>query len=203
MSVGSWKDIDKAASLLKAGEIVTFPTETVYGIGCVYNDEAAFKKLVNLKKRPLNKPFSVMADCLNTALPFLDISPRVEAMLKHFLPGELTFLLKAKKDLPDFVTLGTNVLGLRVPDSQEVQTLLSKVGSPCLVTSANISGEPTSKTFEELDPVFLENTFVIRGPCVSLLPSTIIDLSKEKPLLIRQGKVTFDDILSYWNALSD
>ena len=203
MSVGSWKDIDKAASLLKAGEIVTFPTETVYGIGCVYNDEAAFKKLVNLKKRPPNKPFSMMADCLNTALPFLDISPRVEAMLKHFLPGELTFLLKAKKDLPDFVTLGTNVLGLRVPDSQEVQTLLSKVGSPCLVTSANISGKPTSKTFEELDPVFLENTFVIRGPCVSLLPSTIIDLSKEKPLLIRQGKVTFDDILSYWNALSD
>lgn len=203
MSVGSWKDIDQAASLLKTGEIVTFPTETVYGIGCIYNDEAAFKKLVDLKKRPPNKPFSMMADSLGTALSFLDVSPRVEAMLKHFLPGELTFLLKAKKDLPSFVTLGTNVLGLRVPDSQEVQALLSKVGAPCLVTSANISGKPTSKTFEELDPLFLEDTFVIRGTCVSLLPSTIIDLSKEKPLLIRQGKVSFDDILSYWSSLND
>lgn len=202
MSVGSWKDIEKAASLLKGGKIVTFPTETVYGIGCIYNDETAFKELVNLKKRPPNKPFSMMADSLARVLPFLDITPRVKAMLEHFLPGEFTFLLKAKKDLPSFVTLGTNVLGLRVPDSIEVQNLLAEVGAPCLVTSANISGKPTSKTFEELDSVFLENTFVIRGSCVSLLPSTIIDLTKEKPLLIRQGKVTFDEILSYWNSLS-
>ncbi len=203
MSVGSWKDVSKAAALLKEGKIVTFPTETVYGIGCLYNDERAFEELVSLKKRPPNKPFSMMTDSLKNALPFLDITPRVKEVLEHFLPGEWTFLLKAKKDLPSFVTLGTNVIGLRVPDSHDVQNLLREVGAPCLVTSANISGQATSKTFEDLDPVFLENTFVIRGTCVSLLPSTIVDLTKEKPLLIRQGKVSFEEVLSFWNSLSD
>lgn len=202
-NVGTWKDAPLAAKMLQEGKVVTFPTETVYGVGVVFDNESAFKDLVALKKRPPSKPFSMMCDSLSRAEPYLDIDSKEKKMLAHFLPGELTFLLKAKKNLPSFVTLGTNVLGLRVPASEEVASMLSMVGKPCLVTSANISGEPTAKTFEELDPSFFEKTFVIRGECVSHLASTIVDLTKKEPVLVRQGKVPFADIVSYWNSLSD
>lgn len=202
-NIGTWKDAPLAAKLLQEGEVVTFPTETVYGVGVVFDSESAFKDLVALKKRPPNKPFSMMCDSLARAEPYLDIGSKERKTLAFFLPGELTFLLKAKKNLPSFVTLGTNVLGLRVPANEEVTSMLSMVGKPCLVTSANISGEPTAKTFEELDSSFLDKTFVIRGECVSHLASTIVDLTGNEPLLIRQGKVPFSDIVSYWNSLSD
>lgn len=202
-NIGTWEDAPVAAKLLSEGKVVTFPTETVYGVGVVFDNESAFKDLVALKKRPPNKPFSMMCDSLERAEPFLDIGPKERKTLAHFLPGELTFLLRAKKNLPSFVTLGTNILGLRVPDSEEVISLLSMVGKPCLVTSANISGEPTAKTFEELGSSFLEKTFVIRGECVSHLASTIVDLTGSEPFLIRQGKVPFLDIVSYWNSLSE
>lgn len=197
----TWNDAAKAADALKKGELATFPTETVYGIGCVFDSKEAFEKLVAFKKRPPNKPFAMMAASLEMALPYLDPSPKAFALMKHFLPGELTVLLQAKKDLPEFVTLGTGVIGLRVPASAEVQKLISAVGKPCLVTSANISGEPTARTFEELSPSFKEGTVCIEGNCVSEIASTIVLATGEELKLIRQGALPFESLTSFWDAL--
>lgn len=199
--IASWDDYKKAAKALLDGELVTFPAETVYGVGCVYDNEAAFQKMVALKKRPSNKPFAMMCDSLESAQKYLDCSADILALLKKFLPGEFTFLIKGSNDLPAHVTLGTGIMGLRVPDSKPVRKMLQAVGKGCLVTSANISGQPTAKEFEELDKVFLGDTFLIRGECVSLLPSTIIDLSKDEPILLRQGKMPFAPVQDYWRSL--
>ncbi len=196
--MNDWNDYKEAANELKNGRLVTFPTETVYGVGCVFDDEAAYKSLVELKKRPPNKPISMMSDSLETVMPYLDSSDKVLAVLKRFLPGEYTFLLKSKPDLYSWVTLDTGVLGLRVPASEEVRKMLREVGKPALVTSANISGEPTARRYQDLSPVFLEKTFVIDGECVSQVASTIIDLSNGDPRLIRQGQASFEDVLEYW-----
>lgn len=196
--MNDWKDYKEAADELKKGKLVTFPTETVYGVGCIFDDEMAYKSLVELKKRPPNKPISMMADSIETVKSYLDCSDKAFAVLSRFLPGEYTFLLKAKPDLYPWVTLNTGVLGLRVPASEEVRKMLREVGKPALVTSANISGEPTARRYEDLSPVFLEKTFVIDGECVSQVASTIVDLSSDDPKLIRQGNASFEEVLAYW-----
>lgn len=201
MAIGSWIDIKEAKKELKAGKIITFPTETVYGIGCIFDNEAAFKHLVSLKKRPPNKPFAMMGDSLDSVLPYLEPSKKALSLMKEFLPGELTVLIKAKEDLPTHVTLGTNIAGLRIPNSPLVRELIKGVGKPLLVTSANISGEKTATKFEDLNPIFIENTFIIKGECVSLLPSTIVDATGDTLKLIREGSLPFSKLKKYWENI--
>lgn len=198
------KDIDIAANVLRNGEILAFPTETVYGVGAVYDNEEAFKKLVNLKKRPPNKPIALMCTSVEEALNYVSVSEKAKKVMERFLPGELTVLVNAKKDLPNWVTLGTDVIGIRVPDSNYIQSLFKKVGKPCLVTSANRSGEPTSREYEEVVSIFDgECAGIVKGKCVSLTPSTIVNLtSDDKISLVRNGPIPFEKIESYWRSLS-
>src|SRR5574344_949730 len=194
------KDIDIAAKVLRNGEILVFPTETVYGIGVVFDSPSAFEHLVQTKKRPPSKPFALMCSSLKQAYQYIDVDSKAKAVMEAFLPGELTVLVHAKKDLPTHVTLGTGIIGIRVPASEYVQKLIAKVGKPCLVTSANISGQPTSTSYEEVLPIFDGLVGgIVEGKCTSLLASTIVDLTDETTIkLVRQGKIPFEDLEKTW-----
>jgi L-threonylcarbamoyladenylate synthase len=197
------KDIEISAKVLQNGEILAFPTETVYGVGVVYDNENAFKKLVNLKKRPPNKPFALMCSSMKQAFEYIDVSKKAKAVMDKFLPGELTVLVHAKKDLPEWVTLGTGIIGIRVPDSPFVDGLIEKVGKPCLVTSANRSGEPTSRFYDEVLKIFdNEVGGIVKGECCSLTPTTIVNLTKDDEIsLVREGPIPFEQIESYWRSI--
>jgi L-threonylcarbamoyladenylate synthase len=197
------KDIEISAKVLQNGEILAFPTETVYGVGVVYDNENAFKKLVNLKKRPPNKPFALMCSSMKQAFEYIDVSEKAKAVMDKFLPGELTVLVHAKKDLPEWVTLGTGIIGIRVPDSPFVDGLIEKVGKPCLVTSANRSGEPTSRFYDEVLKIFdNEVGGIVKGECCSLTPTTIVNLTKDDEIsLVREGPIPFEQIESYWRSI--
>lgn len=194
------KDVEKAAKVLQKGEILAFPTETVYGVGVVYDSEVAFKSLVNLKKRPPNKPFQLMCSSLEQAMKHVEAGPKALAIMKEFLPGELTVLVHSKAGLPEQVTLGTGVVGIRVPASDFVQKMIGLVGKPCLVTSANRSGEPTSTKYEEVLKVFDgEVGGIVKGECTSLVASTIVDVTSENEIkLIREGPIPFAKLLEAW-----
>lgn len=195
-------EIDRAADFLKQGEVVVFPTETVFGIGVVYDDEDSFKALVNAKHRSPDKPFTLMCHSVEEALSHSETDEKIASVFKKFLPGELTILVKAKNNLPEWVTLGTGILGIRVPDSLLVNELLSKVGKPCLVTSANISGQKTVVSAQEALQVFGDEiAAALIGHPSSNVPSTIIDLTGEEPKLVRQGALSFDTIVDYWRSL--
>lgn len=193
-------EYQKAAECLLAGNVVCFPTETVYGIGVIYDKKASFDALVAAKHRAPDKPFALMCSSFDMAKEYIDVSPKLLKVMEHFLPGEVTFLVKAKQNLPDWVTLGTGIIGIRVPNSPFVQSLIGNVGKPCLVTSANISGEPTSTSFEETYQVFHGAVpAIVRGTCKSLKASTIIDVSNEKEVkLIREGSLPYQTVLDYW-----
>ena len=197
------KQLKIAANSLLNGGVVCFPTETVYGIGVIYDDKGAFEALVKAKKRPPEKPFALMCSSLEMAKPCLGCSNKVLAFIEHFLPGEVTFLVKASSSLPEWVTLGTGVVGLRIPDFQLAQSLIEKVGKPCLVTSANISGLPTSTSFSQTKKVFDGVAdAIVEGKCVSQVASTIVDVSDETSVkLIREGSLKFESILAYWRTL--
>jgi L-threonylcarbamoyladenylate synthase len=194
------KNVDECAKILRDGEILVFPTETVYGVGVVYDSKVAFEKLVTLKRRPPNKPFALMCSSLRQAFDYIVVGPKAKAVMNAFLPGELTVLVHSKKDLPEHVTLGTGVIGIRVPDSKFVCEMISKVGKPCLVTSANRSGEPTSTKYDEVMKIFDgEVGGIVKGECVSLIPSTIVSLTSEDKIeLVREGPISFDKIKAVW-----
>jgi L-threonylcarbamoyladenylate synthase len=196
-------DVDNAAKVLQNEEVLAFPTETVYGVGVIYDSEVAFKRLVNLKKRPPNKPFALMCSSLKQALSYVDVTPKAKAIMEKFLPGEITVLVHSKLDLPEWVTLGTGVIGIRVPDSKFIKDLFNKVGKPCLVTSANRSGEPTSRYYEEVLKIFDgEVGGIVKGKCESLVPTTIVNLTSEDTItLVREGPIPFKTIEDYWRSL--
>ncbi len=190
-----WKNVDEAAELLKQGELVCFPTETVYGIGAISNSEEAFKKLVNAKRRPPEKPFTLMCSSLGEAAKYCEIDVRSLSVMKAFMPGQITVLLPARKGLEHWLTLGTPLIGIRVPDSEEVLELIEKAGAPLLVPSANRSGDPTSTTFEETFKTFKDEAYIIKGECRSQVASTIVKMEPGSGIsLVRQGAIPFEDI---------
>ncbi len=196
-------EIENAAEIVRNGEILAFPTETVYGLGCIFDNESAFKRMVEIKRRPPNKPFSLMCSSLSEAFSYCSADDKAKKVMERFLPGELTVLVRAREGLPNWVTLGTEVIGIRVPDDEYIRSLFKTIGKPCLVTSANRSGEATSRYYEEVVSSFDgECAGIVKGECVSLTPSTIIDLSKDDSLtLIRKGPIPFEKIDEYWRNL--
>lgn len=193
-------EIEKAAQVLKEGGVLVFPTETVYGIGTVYDNPDSYHALMLAKRRPSDKPFTLMCSSVKEALGFLEAPKLVQKTLEQFLPGELTVLVKAKREVtPEWVDFGTGVIGIRVPASNFVSRLIRSVGKPCLVTSANISSYPPAKTFEEAKAYFSEVADgIVDGLCLSMIPSTIVDLTGDEPKLVREGPLPFPVIENFW-----
>ena len=197
-----WKNAEEAAELLKKGELVCFPTETVYGIGAIASSEAAFEKLVQAKRRPPMKPFTLMCSSLGQAAEYCEVDVRSLAVMKRYMPGQITVLVPARKNLASWITLGTPLIGIRVPDSQNVLDLIEKVGCPLLVPSANRSGDPTASTFEEAFAAFKDEANFIKGECTSHQASTIVKMEPGFGIsLVREGPIPFSEIKeTYDNA---
>ena len=192
---------DLAVESLKAGEVVAFPTETVFGLGVIASKKEAYEKLVKVKERTPGKPFTLMCSSISMAVRYAEIDVRIASIMKAFFPGELTLLLKARKGLPEWVTLGTGVVGIRVPNDKNLLNLIEKVGEPLLVPSANKSNNPPEVTYEGVKRVFNgEIALILKGNCKSKTPSTIADLCSNKPVAIRQGTLSIDDIIAVWNS---
>lgn len=194
------EQIKEAAEILKAGELLAFPTETVYGLGAISNSKEAFEKLVQVKKRPPEKPFTLMCGSLPQAFEYCHLDKAAKAVMEAFMPGEITVLVKAKEGLPPWITLGSETIGIRVPDSKYVSALIKEVGCPLLVPSANKSGEPTSNSFEMSKEAFDgEIARIVMGQCLSKKASTIVNLSKAGEIsLVREGPIPFDIIKHCW-----
>ena len=190
----TWNETKSAAAKIREGAIVVFPTETVYGIGCLPN-QACAEKLAQAKGRPDGKPFTLMCATLTQVAQYCEIDCGIVAAAQAFMPGEVTFLLKARKGIDPSIDLGTGVVGVRVPNSDEVRAMIEEVGSPLLVSSANLSGEKPAASFDEAKSYFSNRVdAIVEGVCVSSVPSTIVDFAKGAPKLIREGSVPFEII---------
>ena len=196
-----WSEKEEAVEALKQGEVVLFPTETVYGIACLCSNEEAYERMKEAKSRPENKPFTLMCSDIASIVAYCQIDVGVAEAMKAFMPGEVTFLLKARAGIPHCIDLGTGVVGVRIPNSKEVIDLIERVGEPLLVSSANFSGEKAASDYMTALSYFDGRAYaIIKGDCVSLTPSTIVDMSKQGDIrLIRQGNVPFENIAKIYN----
>lgn len=195
-------EVREASNILKEGGLVAFPTETVYGIGCVATSEEAFLKLVKAKNRRPDQPFTLMCSSIEEALGYIDVTPSILRVMNTFMPGPLTVLVKPVPNLPYWIGLGSEYIGIRIPDSELVLDLIKYTEAPLLVPSANKTGEKTSTEFEEVKSVFFgEIEAIIQGECRQKSASTIVMFEPNgNTRLIREGAISLDDIKTVYNG---
>lgn len=187
------KAIKMAVQLLKAGGLVAFPTDTVYGVGAYAFLPQAVERIYHVKGRPLNRPIPLLLDSAES-LPQVarDIGPEAWLLTKKFWPGALTLVLHRKPVVPDIVTAGGPTVALRVPDHAFTLRLIRAVGAPLATTSANLTGHPDPQIAQDVVD-YLEGRIDLvldGGRCPGGIPSTLIDLTRTPPLVLRPGAVS-------------
>lgn len=188
--------IVEAAAAIRAGGLVIYPTETVYGLGADACSDEAVAKVFVAKVRPIEDPISIAVSSLEMARQFTQLTHKAEAIFKQFLPGPLTVILRAKPSISKLLTAGTRKVGVRVPDHPVALKLLDFVGSPITSTSANISGRQAPSTVREaLDQLGKSVDLAVdAGRCRLGVASTVVDLTVEPFEILREGPVTREKI---------
>ncbi len=181
--------IGAAVEALRAGELIIYPTDTIYGIGCDLKNLKALGILNKLKNRPRHKPFSFICNSLSEAAKYADITDAAYRLMRKFLPGPYTFVLPKGEGIPKKMASADHAVGIRIPDHQVPLTIVSEFGSPITTTSVNVSTDEPLCAIGDLSPEFRAAVAVIiDGGPLENTASTVIDFSGELPHVIREGK---------------
>ena len=184
----------KASKILQNGGLIAFPTETVYGLGVVFDNEQSYERLIHVKRRPPEKPFTLMCGSLDDIKKYAYVNELAQKLIDTFMPGQFTIILKAKENLPRWVVSKEGNVGIRISDDKFVQNLIIETGKPLLVPSANRSGENPCHTSNEVkDSLGNDLDAIIIGESVSNIPSTIVFVD-DSIHIIRLGEISESDI---------
>ncbi len=187
--------MDKLRTILENGGAVILPTETVYGLFAQALNEDAVNRVYQLKQRPRDKAMNLNVSNLNDIYFFSQNTPFfLEKLYNRFMPGPLTIILKANKNVPFWVNSGLDTVGFRLPNHEQTLRLISETG-PLIGPSANISGNESGKKFSDIQAQFpvdlpgIEDDQALTG-----IDSTILDLSGQKARILRQGAISREEI---------
>jgi L-threonylcarbamoyladenylate synthase len=191
----SEKDFEEIVAALKAGDLVVYPTDTLYGIGADPFNENSVKKVYMVKNRPFDMPLSIAVSNEKMMESVAVLNDNARKLIRKFLPGPLTVMLTKKPSLPDILTSGSNQIGIRIPDHPFALRLIDKFG-PITSTSANLHSHP--------DPIDMSiPTKDLKGQVILCVdcgktkhsePSTIVDVSDGVVDIIRKGVISQEEI---------
>lgn len=187
------QETQRAGDLLKAGEVVAFPTETVYGLGADATNDEAVKKVFIAKGRPSDNPLIMTVADIAQLDPFVTISDMAQLLMAHFWPGSLTIILPIKPGkVSMLVTGGLQTVAFRLPDNDVARAVIRAAGVPIVGPSANTSGKPSPTTAAHVrhDMQGKIAGIVDDGPTQIGVESTVIDMSATTPTILRPGAVT-------------
>lgn len=196
----SMLDLSTYIKLIRSGEVVAFPTETVYGLGADAWNPSAIRKVFEVKGRPSDNPLIVHIANSEEVHNFADKVPdSAQRLMDGFWPGPLTIVLKKKPKVLDLITAGLDTVALRMPDHPLAFEFISKTG-PLVAPSANRSGKPSPTKAEHVRADFGDNFPVIDGGATEVgLESTVVDLTSEFPLILRPGIIGEEELGSVLN----
>ena len=190
------KDLKRAVEIFKKGGVVIFPTDTVYGIGCRFDDQSAISRIYRIKKTPKNQKFPVLVSNINQLKKIARVTKTAEKLIGKYWPGGLTIILYHKpglrsgKKLDYKPGLKSGKIGFRMPDSDLIRFLIGEVGVPLIGTSANFHGQKSVTRFKDLDPKLVKLVdMTISGECQKGVESTVVDATVTPPKILRQGAV--------------
>ena len=189
--------MDKIENILAAGGAVVLPTETVYGLFAQALNKEAVERVYELKRRPRDKALNLNVASLEEIYGFSKNQPSyLKQLYQTFLPGPLTIILQANDQVPTWINSGMETVGFRIPNHPVTLNLIRKYG-PLIGPSANLSGKVSGASFQQIMMDFQEQVSGVEDDAaLTGQDSTILDLSGEKALILRQGAITREDILA-------
>jgi len=174
--------IDTAVRVLSRDGLIVYPTETVYGLGVDALSEDAVLKVYVVKNRPLSRPISIAVSDMDMLGAVAVVDEAARAFIERFLPGPVTVILPAKSCLPEIITGGTGLVGIRWPAHEIALAIIARLDSPITATSANVSGEIPPTRPED---VYIHSDYLVDGGELPGTPSTVVDLTTLR--ILRKG----------------
>jgi tRNA threonylcarbamoyl adenosine modification protein (Sua5/YciO/YrdC/YwlC family) len=175
--------ISEVVEVLDQGGLIIYPTDTFYGIGCDVFNKRSIRRIYQLKKRPLSKPFSFICANLKDISLYAQVSNDAYRIMKRTLPGPYTFVLEGTRLVPRLMLTSRKTVGIRVPNNKICLAIVESLGRPIISTSINLE-----------EPSIIHDTYsslvetVIDGGVISYEPSTVVSLVEDNPEIIREGK---------------
>jgi len=191
------KQVEQAITILKRGGVVVCPTDTVYGVGAAINIERAVERVYQIKGRPLGRALPILlADKSQIAEVAKVVPPLAWRLADRFFPGALTIVLFKADSVSDIVTGGLKTVAVRIADHPIPIAVVRGLGAPIVGTSANLSGSPSALTAEEARDQLGEwvDMIIDGGRCPGGTESTIIDLTGERPRILRKGPISLEEL---------
>jgi len=197
LSTDLQKQIGKGISILKQGGLVAFPTDTVYGLGACVDIQRAMERLYQIKQRPRSMALPLLlADTSQISEVAEPVSEVAWLLVRNFLPGALTLVLLKSSSVPDIITAGGRTVAVRIPAHPVPVALVEGLGTPIVGTSANLSGKSSSLTADEVYSQFGDRVDLVidGGRCPGGKESTIVDVTGETPVILREGAISREDL---------
>ena len=194
------KIIDKSQFIdivesLNNGYVVAFPTETVMGLAVDAFNKESYHSLIEVKNRPANKAFPFIVKDKGEISKYAYVNDKYKRIIDKFMPGPLTIILKKNENLPSYITNNKESIAIRIPNDETVLKILNEFNRPILLTSANKSGEDAALNSDECYKIFNNQIpVIIKGECLIKEASTIVDLTGDEIKIIREGKISLEDI---------
>jgi len=185
---------NKIIETLQNGGVIAFVTDTVWGLGCLPDNEKAVQKIYEIKKRETQKPLILMSNEVHNLLDFVEPLPKIACQLiKKYFPGALTLVVKKSKNTPNYITSNMDTVGIRIPDNKVFKRICEIIpGHVLATTSANLSHQPSAKSYEQayenmhelVDIVIKDYGFECKG-----LESTVCGVFEDEIKIFRQGQI--------------
>lgn len=188
--------VAKVASVLSGGGVALIPTETVYGLFTLYGNQSGVKRIFEIKKRPIEKAIALTLSNPSDIGKYAYLEESKKRLLESLLPGPVTAVLEAAAGVHITAVSKEGTIGIRIPDYSFTLKVISSLSKPLLSTSANISGEEAPADFKKINASIIEKVDIAVGAGQSPLgvPSTVVDLRGEKPVVIREGAVSAEEL---------
>jgi len=197
LSLSIQQQVERGISILKQGGLVAFPTDTVYGLGVGANNQQAVARVYRVKERPQNIALPLLlANILQIGEVAEPVPPIAWLLAHNFLPGALTIVLPKSNLVPDIITAGGITVAVRIPAHPIPVALAQGLGAPIVGTSANVSGKPSALTADEVYSQFGSKIDLVidGGRCPGGRESTIIDVTGEEPVILREGAISREEL---------
>lgn len=190
--------ISKAANIISGGGVVVFPTQSLYGLGANALDEDAVNRVFHIKKRPPDKPVLVLINNISSMDTIVrEVPSAAKRIMSACWPGGVTLVFHARPGLPRNLTAGSGKIGVRLPLHPVARSIVEAFKGPVTGTSANLSGQAGSREISEISPQVLEEVRMAldAGTLIGGMGSTVVDVTKSKPAILREGLVPASRIL--------
>jgi tRNA threonylcarbamoyl adenosine modification protein (Sua5/YciO/YrdC/YwlC family) len=187
------RKIRRAVEVLADGGVIAYPTDTVYGLGCDLTNKHAIDRLYAIKGMARSHPLAFICPDLSDIARYAVVDNPVYRVLRRFLPGPYTFILAATREVPKLVQMKRKSVGIRVPALETPRALARELGRPIISTTAARPGEGPFVDPHEIHDAFRGLALVLDGGAGGIVPTTIVDLTKSPPEVVREGAGPLDE----------